>query len=240
MYCIKCGKKLPEDALYCNKCGARVPVDNTNSHTLELEPSEEIKGKSNSVPKVGNNYNKLGKFIQNHKKLIFFVLILCVSIVAFYCSVQFFSKNLSHQAASKYEHLQQTVDNEGQDSICVDSDDSLNGFITETEIKDIVDGFAYESNKVLPKNIAIGVELSRCEIEDKAILFVIEWNGLTKNDITNDFENDIRQATIEIFQAKEMAAFKTLLYQSFRYGYGFYTRLVDEDGNRLCDIRIPL
>ena len=86
MFCIKCGKELPNESKFCPFCGTRVPEDKP----IEKEVKEEVKTKEGlsqkeiyqkkfTVPQLEESIASLNK----NKKLIdtFFIISLVLSLI---------------------------------------------------------------------------------------------------------------------------------------------------------------
>ena len=85
MYCNKCGKKLPDDALFCPYCGSDVVIKETAN---ELENNTDIAEKKTIISTPTSSVSNLQKKVKNQKSIFYVIIaLICVGTIILASSI---------------------------------------------------------------------------------------------------------------------------------------------------------
>lgn len=98
---------------------------------------------------------------------------------------------------------------------------------------------AQSYNKELPENIGYGMTMVRCAIENHSMVYTIRWDGLDPSVFSPEDIAELKAEYIEgLVEVCANVMMKNLLYRMNNYGYNFVYRLINENGEKLCSIKI--
>lgn len=98
---------------------------------------------------------------------------------------------------------------------------------------------AREYNEELPEDLGFGMKMIRCALEKKAMVYTIRWIGMSPSDFSSEDVAELKDALIEgLVEEKSSPIVKAMLDKMTRYGYYFVYKIVNENGERVCSVKI--
>lgn len=96
------------------------------------------------------------------------------------------------------------------------------------------------NNEDLPEYLGFGMTMMRCVLENRSIVYVIQWKGMNPSDFTSEDIAELKDALVEglMEEKQESAVSKAMLNTMKKNDYNFVYRYINESGQRLCSISI--
>lgn len=107
------------------------------------------------------------------------------------------------------------------------------------QIHDELELSAREYNRELPEDIGYGMTMTRCALEGYSMVYTIKWEGLCPSDFSAENIKELKEVMLEgLREEMNNTISRYMLNKMSDNGYNFIYRLFNENGEKLCTIRI--
>ena len=127
-----------------------------------------------------------------------------------------------------------------ENNVKSDNKESIQNSTIDQNVHNEIVSIVQSNNEDLPEYLGFGMTMMSCVLENRSIVYVIQWKGMNPSDFTSEDIAELKDALVEglMEEIQESAVSKAMLNTMKKYSYNFVYRYVNESGQRLCSISI--